>query len=248
MSMTKFQVELTSARSWTDEKMEALFAEGFPVFISGDKEVPKYIERVRASFQEYDLILTNEDDQLVATGWGVPIIWSGEVSELPSSFADVLRQSIDVLEGSSTADTFVICGAVVHPSFKGGEAAESLIRALCDTAAAHHLANVIAPVRPTRKHLYPLLGIDAYAAWVRDDGMPWDPWLRLHVRIGGKVIGLAREAQTMTDAVSQWEEWTGLEIPVSGNYIIPKGMAPLHIDKIDDLGTYVEPNVWVRHR
>ena len=237
----EFRVELTSARSWTEVQMEALFAEGFPEFISGDKEVDKYIARVRESFREYDIILTDEDDQLAATGWGVPILWSGKGSELPSSFADVLRQSIE-------ADTFVIGGAVVHPARKGSGAAESLIRALCDTAAAHHLANVVAPVRPTRKHLYPLLDIDAYAAWVRADGMPWDPWLRLQVRIGGRVIGLAREAQTMTDTVSRWEVWTGLEIPVSGDYIIPEGMAPLRIDKTADLGTYVEPNIWVRHR
>src|ERR1022692_93663 len=203
--MTPFRVELTSARSWTEVQMEALFAEGFPEFISGDKEVDKYIARVRESFREYDIILTDEDDQLAATGWGVPILWSGVVSELPSSFG----------------------GAVVHPALKGRGTAESLIRALCNTAAAHHLAKVVAPVRPTRKYLYPLLDIDAYAAWVRNDGMPWDPWLRLHVRIGGRVIGLAREAQTMTGTVSQWEEWTGLEFPLSGDYIIPRGMAPL---------------------
>jgi hypothetical protein len=228
--------------------MEALFAEGFPEFIRGDKEVSKYIARVRESFREYDLILTDEDDQLAATGWGVPIVWSGEATELPSSFADVLRQSVEVHDRSGVANTFVICGAVVLPSLKGSGAAESLIRALCDAATAHNLANVVAPIRLTRKHLYPLLDIEAYAAWVRDDGMPWDPWLRLHVRIGGSVIGLARGAQTMTASVSRWEEWTGLEIPFSGDYIIPKGMAPLRIDKTADLGTYVEPNIWVRHR
>jgi hypothetical protein len=246
--MTKFRVELTSARPWTEEDMEALFAEGFPEFIGGDKEVHKYIARVRESFREYDLMLTDENDQPAATGWGVPIVWSGDVSELPWSFADVLRQSLEVHDDSAAADTFVICGAVVHPSLKGSEAAASLLRALCDTAVAHHLAKVIAPVRPTLKHLYPLLDIDTYAAWMRSDGMPWDPWLRLHVRIGGEVIGLAREAQSMTDAVSRWEEWTGLELPVSGDYIIPKGMAPLRVDKTADLGTYVEPNIWVRHR
>jgi hypothetical protein len=71
--MTPFRVELTSARSWTEVQMEALFAEGFPEFISGDKEVSKYITPVRESFREYDLILTDEDDQLAASSWSVPI-------------------------------------------------------------------------------------------------------------------------------------------------------------------------------
>ncbi|HVA54156.1 MAG TPA: hypothetical protein VNF05_11670 [Acidimicrobiales bacterium] len=246
--MAPFRVELTSARAWTEAQMEALFAEGFPEFISGDKEVKKYIGRVRESFREYDLILTDEDDQLAATGWGVPVTWSGEVSELPSTFAGALRRAVEVHDALGVADTFVIGGAVVHPARKGSGAAEALIHALCDTAASHHLAKVVAPIRPTRKDLYPLMDIDAYAAWVRQDGMPWDPWLRLHVRIGGRVIGLARESQTMTDTVSKWEEWTGLEFPLSGDYVIPRGMATLRVDRAADLGTYVEPNIWVRHR
>jgi hypothetical protein len=93
--MTKYRVEQTSARSWTDVQMKALFAEGFPEFIIGDKKVGKYIARVREAFQEYDLILTDENDQLAATGWGVPIMWSGVVTELPSSFVNQLRFTMD---------------------------------------------------------------------------------------------------------------------------------------------------------
>lgn len=246
--MPLFRVEVTSARAWTHEQMDALFAEGFPAFITADFEVKKHIGRVRELFTQLDIILTDEGGQPVATGWGVPISWSGEVAELPLSFADGLRRSVELHDALGVADTFVICGGVVHPARKGSGVAEELVRALCDTAAEHGLAKVVAPVRPTRKHLYPLFGIDEYAAWVRDDGLPWDPWLRLHARVGGSVIGLAPNAQTMTGTVAQWEEWTGLELPASGDYIIPKGLAPLHIDKTDDLGTYVEPNIWVRHR
>jgi len=43
--MKPFGVEFTSARSWTDVQMEGLFAEGFPEFIIGDKEVHKYHRR-----------------------------------------------------------------------------------------------------------------------------------------------------------------------------------------------------------
>jgi ribosomal protein S18 acetylase RimI-like enzyme len=246
--MGQLRVEVTNVRIWTDEQMEALFAEGFPAFITSDQEVKKHIGRVRELFTQFDIILTDDDAQPVATGWGVPISWSGEVAELPLSFADGLRRSIELHDSSGEADTFVICGGVVHPDRKGSGVAEELVQALCNTAAEHGLVRVVAPVRPTRKHLYPLLGIDDYAAWVRDDGLPWDPWLRLHVRVGGRIIGLEPNAQTMTETVAQWEEWTGLELPVSGEYIIPKGMAPLHVVKNDDVGTYVEPNVWVRHR
>lgn len=242
------QAELTSARSWNDEQMNALFAEGFPSFIIGDQNVKHFIGRVRELFGEYNIMLVNQGDEPVATGWGVPISWSGEFPDLPETFAHVLQRSLESYDAPDVADTFVICGAVVHPARKGSGVAQALIGALIDSAAIHSLSKVIAPVRPTLKHQYPLQSVDAYAKWVRSDGLPWDPWLRLHVRLGGEVIGLAGKAQTMIGTIAQWEEWSGLEFPESGDYVIPDGMAPLHIDKSADLGTYVEPNVWIRHR
>jgi len=242
------RVEVTIARERPDEQMEALFAEGFPAFITADREVSKHIGRVRELFTGLDIILLDEHHAPVATGWGVPLAWSGDAAALPATFADVLRQAVELQDAAGRADTLVICGGVVHPAHKGTGVAQQLIRALCDTAAQQGLARVVAPLRPTRKHLYPLMDIETYAAWVRDDGLPWDPWLRLHVRVGGRVVGLAPRAQTMTGTTAQWHGWTGLELPASGDYVIPDGLSPLHLDAERDLGTYVEPNIWVRHR
>jgi hypothetical protein len=82
---------------------------------------------------------------------------------------------------------------------------------------------------------------------VGDDGLPFEPWLRLHARLGAQVISLAREAQTMTGTVNVWEERTGISMPVSGDYIIPHWMSVLRIDRAADLGTYVEPKIWIQH-
>jgi hypothetical protein len=52
----------------------------------------------------------------------------------------------------------------------------------------------------------------------------------------------------MTGTVSEWESWTGMALPSTGAYVIPCGLSILHIDRDENRGTYVEPNVWVRHR
>ena len=52
----------------------------------------------------------------------------------------------------------------------------------------------------------------------------------------------------MTGTVAEWERWTGLPLPDTGDYVIPDGLSTLHVDHGADLGTYVEPGVWVRHR
>jgi hypothetical protein len=52
----------------------------------------------------------------------------------------------------------------------------------------------------------------------------------------------------MTGRVTEWEAWTGLAFPDSGDYVIPDGLSTLHIDRAADLGTYVEPNIWLQHQ
>ncbi len=227
--------------------MEILFAEGFPKFITADLAVKEYIGRVREYFPQFDVMLIDEDDTPVATGWGVPIAWLGDVVDLPRSFADVLRRAIEVHDTCVEANSFVICGAVVDPRRKGTGTAGELIEVLRSLGQARGMTRVVAPVRPTLKHLYPLFSMEDYVSWVRDDGLPFDPWLRLHVRMGARVISLAREAQTMTGAIHDWEEWTGMALPASGDYVIPQGMSVLSINHDTKVGTYVEDNIWVQH-
>ncbi len=31
------------------------------------------------------------------------------------------------------------------------------------------------------------------------------------------------------------------------DYVIPQGLSLLHLDRAADLGTYLEPNIWMRH-
>ncbi|MDW5325634.1 hypothetical protein [Plantactinospora sp. KLBMP9567] len=124
--------------------------------------------------------------------------------------------------------------------------AGKLLRALGDLAAAQH--RVICPVRPTRKARYPLTPIDRYADWTRPDGTPFDPWLRTHVRLGGRIIATAPRSQAITGTAAEWQRWTGLEFPDSGEYVIPDGLSTLHVDLDADRGSYVEPNIWVQHR
>lgn len=196
-----YTVEPTNQRDWTDEQMDRLFAAGFPAFITADPEVKKYIARVRDYFPQLDVILVGDEGQPAATGWGVPIPWTDQVEDLPPSFADILRGAVEAHESGADTNAFVICGGVVHPELKGTGTASELVRALIKTGQNHGLTRVLAPLRPTRKHLYPLIRIEEYAAWIRNDGLPFDPWLRLHVRAGGRVIALAPTAQTMIGSV-----------------------------------------------
>lgn len=239
-------VEATGETAWSDAQLDALFAEGFPPFITADAAVKPHIGQVRERFGHLDLMLV-EAGEPVATGWGVPIAWTGVADDLPPTFAGVLARAL-APAADEPADALVLCGAVVHPARKGSGVAAALIEALRALAAREGLREVIAPLRPTLKHRYPLVPIDRYVRFARADGLPLDPWLRLHVRLGATVIGLAPAAQTMSGTVAEWEGWCGMALPASGAYVIPGGLDLLHVDREADVGTYVEPNIWVRHR
>jgi hypothetical protein len=123
-----------------------------------------------------------------------------------------------------------------------------MLSAMRDIATRLGLDDLIAPLRPTWKERYPLTPIERYAAWARDDGLPFDPWIRLHVRLGGEILAPEARSLRITGTVAEWEEWTGLPLPESGTFVFPHGLAPLEVDRESDRAEYWEPNVWVRHR
>jgi hypothetical protein len=82
--------------------------------------------------------------------------------------------------------------------------------------------------------------------WRRADGAHFDPWIRVHERIGGEILAPAPASMTIEASVAEWEGWTGMSLPADGDYVVPEMLAPLHVR--DEVGRHVEPNVWLRHR
>ena len=39
-----------------------------------------------------------------------------------------------------------------------------------------------------------------------------------------------------------------MPLPSTGQYVVPDALAPLRVDRERDIGTMVEPNIWVQHR
>jgi hypothetical protein len=106
---------------------------------------------------------------------------------------------------------------------------------------------MVAPVRPTLKARYPLQDFATYCGWRRPDGELFDPWLRTHERLGATIIGPANRSMTVTATIAEWESWTGLRFPASTAYAIAGALAPLQVNLETGLGTYAEPNLWMRH-
>jgi len=89
--------------------------------------------------------------------------------------------------------------------------------------------------------------MEQYIAWTTADGLPFDPWLRVHARAGARITRVCPASMVITGSVEDWEGWTGLRFPESGAHTVAGALQPVELDVEADSGIYVEPNVWMHH-
>ena len=201
---------------------------------------------MRERFPQFQLVLFDADsERMLGRGQTMPVRWDGTAAGLPGGVDDAVEQGAALADGE--ADTLCAIVAVLDPAARGRRLSSLVIDAMRSAAAAAGMKALIAPVRPTLKEIYPLTAIESYATWRRDDGRLFDPWLRVHERLGGEVLGIAERSMTVEGTIGEWESWTEMPFPESGSYVLPGALVPIEIDREADLGRYVEPNVWMRH-
>ena len=118
----------------------------------------------------------------------------------------------------------------------------------CMLEIGHHfgLEQLIAPVRPNKKSDYPLIPMDLYIKWSSKIGL-FDPWLRVHERLGARILNICHESTLISAPIEKWQEWTGMSFQSSGSYVIPGALSAISIDVDKNCGEYIEPNVWMLH-
>jgi len=166
---------------------------------------------------------------------------------LPAGWDAVVEQGVDDLDQGRPPSALSALSVTVARERLGQGLSGLVLQALKRTAAAAGLERLVVPVRPTAKSAYPLTPMERYIRWRRPDGAPFDFWLRTHCRLGARVLAVCPASMVVTADVATWEEWTAMQFPESGDYVVPEALVPVQIDRTLDLGRYVEPNIWVEH-
>jgi len=213
----------------------------WPEFMVHDPVVSSFWPQLYDQFPDFQLWVVDREGgarRTVGYACSVPVAWNGTPSPRGIDWA-----LTDGVEGSPTTLCAVVAGVV--PEYRGFGVAETILRRLAAIGAGHGLDALIAPVRPTWKERYPLTPIERYVDWRREDGLLYDPWLRTHERLGAALLAPAPSSMTVAGTRDEWEEWTSLQFPEDGEYVVPGALAPVRFE--GGTGTYVEPNVWMRH-
>jgi GNAT superfamily N-acetyltransferase len=229
--------------------IEAAFAFGYEddeAFMQHDETGLLWSECLPTVWASWSFVFFDGPD-IVARAFTVPFAWYGD--ELPSSGLDgVLREASVTHAKGVEPNTLAALEITVDAARRGQGRSAEVLRAVIGVAGEHGIAEVVCPVRPNEKANVPMVPIEDYIAQVRDDGLPIDPWLRTHVRAGGKIVGVAPFSMVIHGSLAQWREWTGMAFDVDGPTIVRGALYPVDVSVSLDRAIYVEPNVWVRHR
>ena len=203
----------------------------------------RYWGRLTEERPEFQFHVIEAGDAILARARAIPIRWDGSIDDLPAGIDGAIARGFD--EG----DANVLCALVimVPRTVQGRGISAFALRGMREIARQHGLSALIAPVRPSWKERYPLMPIERYASWRRADGLLFDPWMRVHERLGAEVLKPEPESLRITGTVADWEGWTGMTFPETGEYWFPGGLTTLDVDRRADAARYWEPNVWMRH-
>jgi GNAT superfamily N-acetyltransferase len=234
--------------------LPSAYADGedlWPTFMRQNAIGDLYYADNHKAFPEFVVVAVDpaEPGRIAARALSVPFTWEGDPdADLPVDGWDgvILRAALDRQLGQR-GNLVSALEITVRPDLQGRGLSGIMLDAMRRNATKLGFASLVAPVRPTAKQRYQQMPIAEYAAWTRADGLPHDPWLRVHVRAGGRIVGVCHRAMVIAGTLAEWRSWTGLPFDASGPVAVPQALVPVHCDAVHGHAVYVEPAVWVHH-
>lgn len=219
----------------------------WPEFMQHDALVKKHWPGLYSEFLDFQFAVNSAKD-IVGVGNAVPINWEGGFNDLPDRGLDwAMAKAVKDHGLGLTPNLLVGVQILVRADHRNRGLSYEFIESMKRIALTAGIERIAFPVRPVHKHLYPLVPMEEYMGWTNQKGESFDPWIRVHMKAGGKIISVCTESMTIQGKVNEWQDWTGLSFQSSGLYTIEKALSPVYIDLEDDLGEYIEPNVWIIH-
>jgi GNAT superfamily N-acetyltransferase len=131
------------------------------------------------------LIWDTEAEQVIARGRTIPFRWDGTLEDLP---AGIDAMGLKAVRDAAPPTVLSALAAEVVADRQGRGVSKLVVQTMAHLAADAGFDVLVAPVRPSWKDRYPLIPIEQYASWSRADGLPFDPWLRVHARLGATIL------------------------------------------------------------
>ncbi len=223
--------------------------QAWPEFMLNDAVANRLWDRLVTDLPDYQFVLLDQDETIIAYGNSMPFVWDGRYESLSDKGWDwVIQAGFAAYDRRKPTTAVSALSISILPQHQGKGISRLMVEAMRDITTRHGLTDLLAPVRPNLKPRYPLTPIERYVTWTTDDDAPFDAWIRVHWRLGATIVKPCPQSMLIEGSVADWEQWAGMRFPESGQYVVPGALEPVSIDREADLGRYVEPNVWMHHR
>lgn len=222
----------------------------FPEFVLHDTVILQYWDDLKNIFPDHQLLLIDKtNDKVMAAISTFPLCYCKEDFSVLSDEGVRwgVRQSFKNYQDKDSPN--ILFGALVSidSEYKDKGLSNLIVTEMINFTKSMKYNQLIIPLRPSLKHKYPLHSIEEYMGWQRSDSLPFDPWLRAHVKQGANIIKPSLRSSCTIGSLAEWKRWTQMDFPADGKYIIPGALVPIEVSISEDLATYSEPNIWIFH-
>jgi hypothetical protein len=249
--MTTIEYEVVTCKDRPDlhEACDKIIDPAWPEFMLHGAVCAEHWDDLHKQFPEYQFALMGKDtDNMLAAANSIPLFWDDDPYDLPDDGWDwALTQGLKDKSAGRNPTVLSALRIVIAEEYRSIGLSSLVVEIMTEMGRLTGCMAMIAPVRPTLKAVYPLTPMEQYIRWQDNDGLPFDPWMRVHARLGAELLKVCSRALRIEGSVSDWEGWTQMRFPESGKYVVPGGLIPVEIDCEKDRGLYVEPNVWMGH-
>jgi hypothetical protein len=232
-----------------EPKMDELIAGVWPAYILNHSVgANRWWYYMMRHFPDCQLGLFDDTNKMVAVVNCVPVNFEGAPHDLPENGWDgMVEAGMSKHKADVEPNTLLALSVSIARTHKGQGLSYTALKAMKAIGAKYGFSRLYAPVRPSHKSHYPMLPMDDYVKWKRDDGELFDAWLRVHSKLGAAFIKVSPQSMHIETTIENWEKDTGLSFKQSGQYVVPGALCPVEMNLEEDRGTYIEPNVWMHH-
>lgn len=245
MSHTDFT--LITGNALIHEWQKQLDVLTWPTFLLRDIQQAGSWSYVYEDFLTYQFAYF-DGENLVGIGNAMGIHFVESFDKLPEKGLDWAAEKSKIDKAAGLAPNLMVAIQIMlHPNYKNKGLSYMMVNTMKDLAQAHGLSHIALPVRPNKKSEHPFLSIEEYITLTIDNGLPYDPWIRVHTKLGAKLIHPCHESMYVSGSTQEWSTWTGIEFNQPGKYAVEGALMPVSIDIEKNTGEYIEPNVWMVH-
>jgi GNAT superfamily N-acetyltransferase len=250
MSADRFQVITSLTHTNYRDLVRGLTREVWPEFMLHDAVANELWHDLLDRFPEYQLALFDtEKGRVAGMANSFPLKWDGSLEDLPEEGWDwAFQAAIKHHKQGLVPDYHCAIQIILRPDYRSQGLSTPMLEAVRSVTSSKKLQALIIPIRPSEKSMYPLTSLDDYVTWKNEQGLTFDAWLRVHTRAGARIIKVCHQSKTIRGTRAEWEQWTGLSFPQTGEYVVPGALNPIEMNIEKDEGIYIEPNVWIVHQ